>query len=236
MTMDRNECWVKACELAGFKGDGRSPAAQIEATVEPLFGAEFVAVNALLSEAGNRCLSLDVDGAAECIALAAAMAGQRGRVLGALRAAQAVEDAFWPKKGGGCPSSEAVKARLAMTDNGFGPQEPKAPPFFPMTAQVADVARFLAGVHPRKGVDELLEYFAPEDREKAREHVKTALLERLPRGTCGECGRDDVLLFGRTKHGLVNKGREATLLTFHDDRNGVACPGGGKPAEKGGAR
>jgi hypothetical protein len=68
--------------------------------------------------------------------LAVAMVEQKDRVLGALKAAQAVEDVIWPEGAGSQPElcglkglrvRDGARQRIvhAMTDNGFGPQEPK---------------------------------------------------------------------------------------------------------------
>jgi hypothetical protein len=136
------DCWDRACNLAGFKGAGsvdpRSIGAQIDSTVEVLFGAERVAVQALLMRAWEIVSSPgDEENAAECLKLAATMVEQRGRVLGALKAAQAVEDVVWPEDAGSQPelcglkglrARDGARQRIvhAMTDNGFGPQEPKS--------------------------------------------------------------------------------------------------------------
>lgn len=138
------ECWDLACKLAGFKGTGsadpRSIGAQIDATQEALVGPERFAVHALLNEARRLCSQYgDVERAGECMRLAAAMVEQRGRVLGALKAAQAVEDVLWPEDAGSQPelcglkglrARDGARQRIvhAMTDNGFGPQEPAVKP------------------------------------------------------------------------------------------------------------
>lgn len=87
------ECWDRACALGGFKGAGASIGAQIDAAVEVLSGPEKVAVRALFGEAWRLTAQFgDAVRAAEYLKLAAAMGEQAGRVLGALKAAQAVED------------------------------------------------------------------------------------------------------------------------------------------------
>jgi len=40
-------------------------------------------------------------------------------------------------------------------------------------------------------------------------------------GECSKCKRDDVLLH------RGSSGEETERLTFHDDQDGVQCPGGG---------
>ena len=135
------ECWERACALAGLKGAGRgSIGAQVDAALEVLTGAELVAARALFGEAWRLVAQHgDAEGAAEHLRLGAAICEQRGRVLGALKAAQAVEDAFWPVDLDGCGRSDrsanAVDAGVrcaqlrdavqAMVDNGFGPEESK---------------------------------------------------------------------------------------------------------------
>lgn len=136
------ECWDRACALAEFKGAGsadpRSIGAEIDAAVEgSLPGPERFAVWALLTEAWQLCSQEGrAEDAAECMRLAAAMVEQQGRVLGALKAAQAVEDIVWPEDAGSQPELcglkglrawDGARQRIvhAMTDNGFGPQEPK---------------------------------------------------------------------------------------------------------------
>lgn len=129
------ECWDRACALAGFKGAGgddpRGIGSQVDAAVEVLSGPEMVAVRALLCEAW-RLVSHhgDAEGAADFMRLAAAMGEQRGRVLGALRAAQVIEDALWSegtRENGGAIRMVVGGVRMmiaeAMTNNGFGPQE-----------------------------------------------------------------------------------------------------------------
>ncbi len=170
--------WVRACALAGVVANEISISAQKAATLEALEGAEREAVSALLDGAVLACGQDEVDRAADMLRLASAMAAQRGRVVGALLAAQAVEDALLEGDRtlrGDCHVLDAVKD--AMRANGFGPK-PAEPKVFPMTAEAPHVARFLAGLHPGKGVDELLEYFAPEERTKVRGHVEAAVAER----------------------------------------------------------
>jgi len=137
------DCWDRACSLAGFKGAGsvdpRSIGAQIDAVVEEsLPGPEMIAVRALLTEAWRLCSQEGRDAeAAEHMRLAAAMVEQSGRVLGALKAAQAVEDVVWPEDAGSQPelcglkglrARDGARQRIvhAMIDNGFGPQELKS--------------------------------------------------------------------------------------------------------------
>ena len=124
------ECWDRACKLAGFVGAGsadpRSIGAQIDATDEVLVGPERFAVHALLTEAWRLCSQEGrAEDAAECMRLAAAMVEQRGRVVGALKAAQAVEEVLWadgdpavPKLFWATKREEIVKV---MRTNGFGP-------------------------------------------------------------------------------------------------------------------
>ena len=131
------ECWDWVCELAGFKGAGRgSIGAQVDAALAPLTGAERAAAEACFNEAWRLVAQHgDAEGAAEHLRLGAAICEQRGRVLGALKAAQAVEDALWPGSEGIAQASGVallhcnVEARYAtvraMVDNGFGPEESK---------------------------------------------------------------------------------------------------------------
>ena len=128
------ECWERACALAGFKGARGGIGAQVDAALEVLIGAELVAARALFGEAWRLVAQHgDAEGAAEHLRLGAAICEQRGRVLGALKAAQAVEDALWPGSEGIAQASGVallhcnVEARYAtvraMVDNGFGPQD-----------------------------------------------------------------------------------------------------------------
>lgn len=134
------ECWERACALAGFKGAGRgSIGAQVDAALEVLSGAELVAARALFGEAWRLVAQRgDTEGAAEHLRLGVALREQRGRVLGALKAAQAVEDALWPDDsivfvsaqvaGENAVAMSAETRRgvvSALIGNGFGPQEPK---------------------------------------------------------------------------------------------------------------
>jgi hypothetical protein len=132
--MARTEKWTKTCLAAGIEpGDAREQiAAMIDKTEKG--SAEWTAVSLLLTWAWDHSCSGKIDLAAEHLKLAAAMVEQRGRVLGALRAAQAVEEALWPDE---LPlilsPSESATVALstpagrvgvisAMLSNGFGPQ------------------------------------------------------------------------------------------------------------------
>jgi len=124
------DCWDRACNLAGFKGAGsvdpRSIGAQIDATAEVLSGPELYAVRALLTEAWRLCSQEGrAEDAAECMRLAAAMVDQSGRVLGALKAVRAVEEALWADGDPSVPklfwSTKREEIVEALRSNGFGP-------------------------------------------------------------------------------------------------------------------
>lgn len=135
MRLSKQECWVTAWAKVGVKSSGNISAEIAERRCQ-VNGAEHDAVAYLLGEAERYCVLGHVDGAAERLKLAAAMVEQRGRVLGALRAAKAVEEAFWPVDLDGNGridrSWDAVdaavrlaqlrEAAVAMVENGFGPQ------------------------------------------------------------------------------------------------------------------
>jgi len=53
----------------------------------------------------------------------------------------------------------------------------------------------------------------------------------LPKGTCSKCGRTDVVLFKREPWGLSNA-PDSTLITYHDDKYGSLCKGGGELSEE----
>lgn len=122
--------WAKACDLAGVKVGFMS------SVLGKADGAERTALVALFNGASSLADGGEVESAAEHLKLAAAMVEQRGRVLGALRAAKAVEEALWPidEEGNGqralsCDSPHMIvqlgvlrSASKAMVENGFGPQ------------------------------------------------------------------------------------------------------------------
>lgn len=119
--------------------------AQIKATVDPLAGPEKLAVRTLLHEALALCMFGQVDEAAEHLRLAGALLSQAGRVVEALQFMQGVEDAI---------CGERIR---------------------PIEAQHEDVAEMFVQCYPQKGLDELLTYYAPEDRACARAHLVDAI-------------------------------------------------------------
>lgn len=115
--------WARACALAGFQGSGSSIGGQVDAVVEPLSGAERTAVRSLLCEAWRLIARVDdVEGAAEHVKLAAALLAQAGRVEGALKAAQAVEEALFAGDDTSRQDGHILTdVRDAMAEAGFFP-------------------------------------------------------------------------------------------------------------------
>lgn len=112
--------WEKVCSAAGVEQG------VVAAAIRESKGAEETALSALLNKASGLAAVDRIDEAAEHLRLAVAMAGQRGRVLGALRAAQAIEDALWGEKGEGLEDDFKLGfVRRFMRENGFGPGAPK---------------------------------------------------------------------------------------------------------------